>query len=1060
MRALALTLALALATPLLAQSPLPALAEPSLSPDGREIAFVSGGDIWTAPAGGGEARLLVSDPALEARPLYSPDGRQLAFISTRSGNGDIYVVDLAGGTQRRITYDDVRDQLDGWSRDGKWLYFSSTSRDVAGMNDVWRVAASGGTPMQVSAERYVQEYFSAPSPDGNAIAFVARGNAAGQWWRHGSSHIDESQIWRLDLGTRTYEPVTTDGSREIWPMWMPDGQRLFFVSDRGGAENLWSVTRGAKPQQVTSFKDGRVLWPSIAYDGRSIVFERDFGIWSFDTASGKAAEVRIALRGVPAAPVIERRRLTDRFSSLALAPDGKKVAFVARGEVFAASAKEGGDALRVTRTPSLESQAVWSPDSRSVVYVSDREGRTHLYQYDVATEKETQLTSGDGSEHTPRFSPDGKLLAFQRNSDELVVLDLAAKSTRTVVKALFDNPPVGSDRPFDWSPDSKWLAYLGYGEHRFRNAHVVPVAGGQARQVSFLSNAFSDSIAWSADGRFLILATGQRTEAGQIARIDLVPTTPKFREDQFRDLFTTPKDDSKTEPKPEVKADVKAEVKADAKGTDKKAPKPVEIVFEGIRERARYIATGLDTGLPELSADGKWLAFVASVGPNDNVYLYSLDELSDDPGVPKQVSSTSTGKSALQFSADSKELYYLDGGKIVAATIDPVKTRNVSAVAEMEVDFAREKEEIFAQTYRLLRDHFYDPAMHGVDWTALRDRIAPRIAAARTPEEMRRVLVLMVGELNASHLGVNAPTGEARTNTGRIGLRFDRNEYEQNGRLRVSEVLSLSPADIAKIKVGDVLLAVDGRPIVNLDQSLEYTIDKRTVITLDGTPRRDVIVRPVRGSDEKALTYRAWVEASRAYVEKISNGRLGYVHMFDMSSDSLERLYLDLDAENRSREGVIIDIRNNNGGFVNAYALDVFSRRPYLTMTFRNFPPAGARTILGQRSLEKPTALVVNRHSLSDAEDFTEGYRALGIGKIIGEPTAGWIIYTSNTPLLDGTVLRLPFIKITDQNGQNMERNPRPVDLPVQRNLGETQAGKDTQLDAAVQQLLSTLPPK
>jgi Tol biopolymer transport system component/C-terminal processing protease CtpA/Prc len=1055
MRNLALAICF-FATPLLAQSSLPALSEPSLSPDGREIAFVSGGDIWTAAADGGEARLLVSDPALEARPFYSPDGRQLAFISLRSGNGDIYVVDLAGGTPRRVTFDDVRDQLDGWSRDGKWLYFSSSSREIAGMNDVWRVAAAGGTPMQVTAERYVQEYFAAPSPDGTAIAFVARGNAAGQWWRHGSSHIDESQIWRLDLGTRQYEPITQDGSREIWPMWMPDGQRLLFVSDRGGAENLWSVGRGAAPQKVTSFTAGRVLWPSISYDGKTVVFERDYGIWSLDTTSGKASEVRITLRGVSAAPTIERRRLTDRFNSLALSPDGKKVAFVARGDVFAGSAKDGGDALRITRTPALESQVVWAPDSRSVVYVSDRDGRTHLYQFDIGSEKETQLTSGDSFEHTPRFSPDGKMLAFQRNADELAVLDVAGKTVRTLARALFDHPPVGSDRPFAWSPDSKWLAYLGFSPQLLRNVHVVPAAGGTPRQISFLSNTFSDSLAWSADGRFLVFATGQRTEPGQIARIDLVPTTPKFREDQFRDLFTAPKEDVKTEPKAEVKADLRT----DGKPADKKAPTPVEIVFEGIRDRARFVDTGLDTGAPEISPDGKTLAFIASVGQNDNVYLYSIDELSDEPAVPKQVSSTGGGKTDLQFSQDGKEVYYLDAGKIIAATLDPVKTRNVSAVAEMDVDFSREKDEAFAQTYRLLRDNFYDPAMHGVDWSALRDRVAPRVAAARTPDELRRVLVLMVGELNASHLGVNAPAGDTRTNTGRIGVRFDRDDYEKNGRLKVSEVIPLSPADVAKIKVGDVLVAVDGRPIVNFDQALEYTIDKRTVITIDGTPRRDVVVRPIRGAGEKALVYRTWVNANRAYVDKISSGRLGYVHMIDMSADSLQRLYFDLDAENRARDGVVIDIRNNNGGFVNAYALDVFSRRPYLTMTFRNFPPAAARSLLGQRSLEKPTALVTNRHSLSDAEDFSEGYRALGIGKVIGEPTAGWIIYTSNVSLLDGTILRLPFIKITDNQGQNMERNPRPVDILAQRPIGESYAGKDTQLDAAVRQLLTTLPAK
>ncbi|HET7436513.1 MAG TPA: S41 family peptidase [Thermoanaerobaculia bacterium] len=1048
------------------------LSEPALSPDGREIAFVAGGDIWTVAASGGEARLLVSDPATESRPFFSPDGQKLAFISSRTGNGDIYVVDLGSGAMQRITWDDGRDQLDGWSRDGKWLYFSSTSRDISGMNDVWRVASTGGTPMQVQSERYVSEYFAAPSPDGNTLAFVARGVAVGQWWRHGSSHMDQTQIWTVDLKTKSYAPRTQDGAREIWPMWSADGKRLYFVSDRGGTENLWSLDSAGAAAQHTNFKDGRVLWPAIANDGRAIVFERDFGIWRFDTGSGKAAPVDVTLRGVSAAQAIEHRRLNDRFSDLAVSPDGKKVAFIARGEVFAASAKDGGDALRVTTTPALESQITWSPDSKSIVYISDRGGRAHLYQYDFATEKESALTSGETEEDTPRFSPDGKRIAFQRNRKEIAVFDVATKQTRTAATTLLDRPPLGSDRPFAWSPDSKWIAYLGYGPHLFRNVWVVPAAGGDSRQVSFLANVNSDYVTWSGDGKFILVATSQRSEQGQIARIDLVPTTPKFKEDQFRDLFREPKDEKKDDtpkPSPDVKpadaktadakaADAKSDAKGDAKSGDaksdaKKVP-PVEIDFNNIRNRATLIPVGMDAGSVDTSSDGKWIAFTAALGDSENVYVYSIDELSSDPAVPKQLSASSGRKSNMQFSADGKEVYYLDGGRIAAATVDPVKARSIAVTAEMDVDFAREKDEAFSQAWRYLRDNFYDPEMHGADWNAVRESLAPRVAAARTGDEFRRLMQLMVGELNASHSGASAPGDTVRTNTGRIGIRFDRDEYEKNGRLRVSEVLPLSPAEIAKIKVGDVITAVDGKSITNFDAAMEHTIDKRTVITLDGTPKRDVIVRPVRGGDEKGLTYRAWVNANRDYVARISNGLLGYVHMFDMTGESLNQLYLDLDAENRAREGVVIDIRNNNGGFVNAYAIDVFSRRPYLTMTFRDFPPAPARSVLGQRSLEKPTVLVQNRHSLSDAEDFSEGYRALGLGKIVGEPTAGWIIYTSNIPLIDGTVLRIPFIKITGAKGDNMERSPRPVDVMVQRNIGES---GDSQLDRAVKELLADL---
>jgi tricorn protease len=1016
----------------------PSFAEPSIAPDGT-IAFVSGGDIWTVSASGGEARLLVSNPATESRPVWSPDGRQLAFVSNRTGNGDIYVLDLAGGTTRRITFDDTLDQLDGWSRDGQWLYFNSSSRDISGMRDLWRVKATGGTPMQVSAERYVNEFFCAPSPDGKRVAFTARGMSSVQWWRHGSSHIDQSQIWTLDLGSRTYTPVTQDGARELWPMWSPDGSRIWFVSDRGGNENVWSVAPGGAPQQVTHFTSGRVLWPQIAYDGRTIVFERNLGIWKLDTASGEAAEVRVARVGQPSVAGNEHRRLTDRFTDFALSPDGKKVAFLARGDVWAASAKEGGDAMRITNTPANETQLAWSPDSKTLVYAADRDGKPHLYQYDFTTERETALTSGNAADHTARFSPDGKLLAFERDSRELVVLDLATKATHTVAKGALDRPPLGSDRPFEWSPDSKWIAYLAFDHYRFRNAYVVPAAGGEAKPVSFLANVFTDTISWSRDGKFLLMSTGQRTEPGRVARIDLVPQTPRFREDQFRELFQT---------KPEAKPD-----------EAKKTPPVVAIDTTNIRERLRLLPLGLDAGESTISPDGKWLAFTAATGDDENVFVYSLDELATEPATPKQLSATGGRKRELQFSPDSKEVWYLDGGKIAAATIDPVKARTLAVGAETDIDFARERDETFRQMVSYLRENFFDPAMHGVDWDALAAAYAPRIAAAATPDEMRRLMNLMIGELNASHSGANPPRGASVVETGRIGVRFDRDAYERDGTLRVSEVIPLSPADIAKINVGDVITAVDREPIANFDESLAHKIGKRTVLSVGQAPSpvRDVILQPINASDEKELTYRAWVNANRDYVDRISNHRLGYVHMSDMSYEALERLYTDLDVENRTRDGVVIDIRNNNGGFVNVYAIDVLARRGYLSMTFRDVPAAPARSILGQRSLEKPTVLVINRHSLSDAEDFTEGYRTLGLGKVVGEPTAGWIIYTSEATLIDGTILRLPFIRITDAQGKDMELHPRPVDVFVQRPIGEGLAGKDSQLDAAVATLLAQL---
>ena len=242
---------------------VPYFSEPTLCPTRPEIAFVSGGDIWVAPAKGGEAHLLVSHPAEETRPLYSPDGTKLAFVSTRTGGGDIYILTLASGELKRLTFDDRLDQLDSWSRDGKWIYFSNGTQDVGGKNDLFRVSAEGGTPMAVSADRFTNEFQAAPAPDGSSVAFAARGNGDAQWWRHGHSHLDESEIWlRKEGSPATYEKIVDLNGRNVWPMWMPDGKSLYFMSDRSGAQNLWTLPVGGKMKQVTKFTDGRVLWPS------------------------------------------------------------------------------------------------------------------------------------------------------------------------------------------------------------------------------------------------------------------------------------------------------------------------------------------------------------------------------------------------------------------------------------------------------------------------------------------------------------------------------------------------------------------------------------------------------------------------------------------------------------------------------------------------------------------------------------------------------------------------------------------------------------------------------
>lgn len=1030
-----------------------AMTQPALSPDGSQIAFAAESAIWTVPAAGGAARLLISSAATESRPRYSPDGRWLAFDSTRSGNGDIYLYELATGHLVRLTWDDGMDALDGWSPDSQWVYFSSSSHNVGGMNDVYRVRVTGGTPMIVTSERYEDEYDAAAAPDG-AVTFCTVGEMAlSQWWRKGEAHIDQTEIWSVDPATMQYTRLVAGGAKQIWPMWAPDGRSLYFMSDRGGAENIWSMRKGQAPQAVTRFRDGRVLWPAMGGEGKTIVFERDFGIWKLDVGSGRAQAVAIRLEGAPPATGLSSKTLTSA-QEMAVSPDGKKIAFTAHGEVFAVGSEHGGESERLTHTGKLQSDLQWSPDSRHLAYISDRDGHDHIYEYNFVTRQERQLTHGDSDESHLAFSPNGTWLGYQRGTTELLALDVASGQAHHVSDGHFGRPPLSAGGVMAWSPDSQYVAYLSTSDDLFDNAFVVAASGAApAQQVSYVPNSFGGSLAWSPDAKYLLFQTGQRTEPTRIARVDLVPHEPIFREDQFQKLF-------QEEPSGGRRGG----------GAAASAPPPAtKVLYSGIAERLSLLPM-LNARGPRISPDGKWLAYIGSEGTGGgNIYLYSLDDSARlHPGArgaaPVQLTSTATGKQDLQFTADSKEIYYLEGGKTHHVEVAGGQPKEVTVSAQLEVNFDQEKVEAFDQAWRYLRDNYMNPTMNGVNWDEVRTRYAPEVAQARTEADFRWLMSEMIGELNSSHSGISGGPPPRRS-TGHLGVFFDRARYESQGQFCVTEVVPLSPAALGGVKVGDCVTAVNGTGLgagTNLDEVLDDTVGHKLTLKLDrGGSSATAEVEPVDSAAGKHLLYLAWVEHNRQLVDQLSHGQLGYIHMVDMSQGSLDQLYMDLDAVNFQRKGVIIDVRNNNGGFVNAYALDVLTRKPYLTMVPRELgKDVPARVALGQRALEKPTILVTNQNTLSDSEDFTEGYRAMHLGQVVGEPTAGWIIFTSAARLIDGSNVRMPTDRILDHDGKDMELHPRAVDVTASYPPGSWAAGKDPQLAAAVTALLAQLAPR
>jgi Tol biopolymer transport system component/C-terminal processing protease CtpA/Prc len=1040
---------------------LPSYAEPGISPDHSEIAFVSGGDIWSVPAGGGTARLLADDGGYAKRPLFSPDGKRLAFVSLRPGAVGVYLVTLGDGTVRRLTHDDVTPDLTAWSSDGRYVYFATPAHNLAYQNDIYRVSVDGGTPLPVLHEDFVNSMDGAPSPDGRELLYVRNGFV--QWWRRGHSHIDQSEITIERLADRSFETITPGESKDRWPMWSPDGTALYYVSDRSGSDQLWERA-GGRTRQLTQFGPGRVLYPSLSRDGKTVAFERGQRLWTCDTASGATRELSVELRGTPNVPVIAHATLTTRFSGLALAPDDKKLAFVARGRIFAVSAAEGGDAQLVpSNLNAADDLPVWSKDSRTIAYVVDRGTEQALATYTFPDGAEKVITPPGHHDDYPHWSPDGKSIAFVRDGTELRLYDTVTRADRVLARGFMDRRPFGDLGDVAFSPAGDWIAYVDEDAGGFENVRVVPTAGGESRPITFLPNANGGPLAWAPDGTRVFYVTGQRTESGDVVQVDLVPRPPKFREDAFRRLFDAPRPELPTRALPSPLPSAAPRPSPAATG-EKTAPKATRIEFSGIRDRLTMLQTGIDATRVSVTPDGKMLVLVASAANQTNLYGFSIDDTSDDPQVAKQLTNTPGSKSAVEISSNSSTAYYTDSGKIFSVDLTGRGTKPLAVSAELDIDFSRDKPLVYDQLWSNIDRWYADPSFHGANWNALHAEYAPYAAGARSQAEFTRILSLLLGELNSSHTGVGSPPTPGRDpSTGRLAVDWDAAAFERDGRLRVAALVPLGPLAVAGgVSPGDELLAVDGTPVdrhADLDELLGHTIGKRTELrfaTRAGT--RTVVVQPIDTPSEQRLRYLAWVAGRRAYVERISGGRIGYVHLADMGQESLKKFYLDLDVQNRNRDAVIVDIRNNEGGFVDPYAIDVLTRREYAHFRSRFGTDPPERTSLGQRTLDKPSALVVNEHSLSDAENFTEAYRVLRPGEVVGEPTAGWIIFTSGMTLADGSTLRLPSTSVFAHDGVNMELHPRPVDVRVDNPPGVAERGEDPQLAAAVRELEKRLP--
>jgi Tol biopolymer transport system component/C-terminal processing protease CtpA/Prc len=1099
---------------------IPYLHKPAISPDGQYIAFVYAADIWQVTSNGGTAERLTVHAAGNFNPRYSPDGTRLAFSSYRSGNGDIYVLPMQGGEIRRLTYHDSYCGVEDWSPDGQHIYFTSM-RERMGGSAIYSISLNGGTPHLINVEPFNHLQYLSVSPDGQTLAFTITHDA---WWRMGPDPYAPSTIWLLQLSfdkpvepgeplpleaLSPFPPYTCAAATPFaygrWPLWAPDGKGIYFVSDQDGQENIWYqplMEREAEPRQITYFPGGRVLWPAIARHTQKMVFEHDWKIWQLDLTSEETVPVDIHMRADAKITTLRTEAWIRNYNEFILAPDGKKFAFVAHGQIFADFADKEtdkelrrGPGFRITNTQARERHVTWSPDSRSLFYVSDRHGEDEIFRYDFPTRTETRLTHDAISKLLPCCSPDGKWLAYISGFECVELLNLQTMEKRSFAQGNFVR-----SHGLAWSPDSRWLAYISHDERFFSNAYVQHIEETEAHQVTFLSNIIGYGLLWSSDGRYLIFTSGQYRMESQIIRVDLRPPTPFLRETEFEKLFKDEKDEkarseepatpetekADKEEKPDQEEEGKQTTTSDAmpaqdttsateqasaqtqqetagQENGEQKVEPITITFEGIERRLSFLTpVQMDAEACAISHNSRDLLFLANVAGKVNIWTLALDEPRQDQPL-QQVTANGARKSWVQFLPNDKNFCYLEDGNITVRKFptgrDPVI---VHTRGEVTVDFEHEKFQVFHEAWRWLRDNFYDPTFRGQDWNATRDRFVPLVAGAQTHGELATILNLMVGELRTSHLGASWYGGRGGSD-GYTGLLFDPIEHKEHGVLRIASIVPDSPAALVEEspRIGEYLVAVDDTPItpqICLDELLHRTVGRRVVLKLadapDSTPGRQVAIRPVDSETYEDLCYRSWVATNKAYVHRISNGRLGYVHVEDMSFNAYQEFLVNLDAETYRKEGLILDIRYNKGGHIATFILDVLTRRSVVLSGFRGRLSTDAYHHSGNRALNKPTVLVTNESSASNAEIFAEIYHRLGLGKIVGKPTAGAVIGTIDRTLLNGMRFRLPTYSISTLEGENLEGTGRKVDVEVNQPPGAWARGRDYQLDAAVETLL------
>ena len=1060
------------------------LRDVQVSPDGSQILFCYKGDLYKVSAQGGTAVQLTTQDSYECSPVWSADGRMIAFASDRHGNLDIFVMPAEGGSATRLTYQSVAEVPQAFTPDGQWVLFGATIQDPAQsamfpssrLSELYKVPVRGGRTLQVVGTPV--EMLSL-APDGKSFFYQDRKGGEDEWRKHHTSSITRD-IWFYDAQSGKHTNVTEFAGEDRNPVVSADGKTLYFLSERnGGSMNVYCCDAkavGKEPKAVTDFKTHPVRFLSIAKNGM-LCYTYNGEIYT-QKSGAKSQKLNILLTRDDE-PVVSDLTFTSGARQPVVSKDGKQVAFVVRGEVFVTST-EYATTRQISQTAGAEADVDFAPDGRTLVYASERNGNWQLFTASIVRDEDPNFANAtlikeetvfpelpelklegkiDFSQverQNPKFSPDGKKLAFIEDRIKLKVVDLKTKKVTQVTDgSKWYRQDGGFD--YEWSPDGKWfvLSYIANRRDPYTDQGIVSAEGGEIHPIT-QSAYTSGKPRWVMDGKAILFVSeryGMRSHASWGSQNDVFLAF--LTQDAYDRYRLSPEDYAllkELEKKNEKENDKeenrkgKKENKKEDKKADADSVKTLIIEFEGLQDRiVRLTPNSSRLGDAIVSKDGESLYYFSAFEGKPDLWKMDLRK--------HETKLLSKGGSGLLQMDKDGNLYSLGSSMMKIEKGD--KTTAITYNAQMKLDRAAEREYMLRHVAKQVNKKIFRTDYNGCNWEMMLQNYSRFMPHIDNNYDFAELLSELLGELNVSHSGGRFSPSLKGDATAQLGLLYDLTEPAEG--MRITAVLEDGPFCRAnsKVKVGDVVTAINGQPLgkdTDLAQLLNQCTGKKTLVSLKGSAGTwDEVVLPISRSEQSDLLYKRWIKGRAAEVERLSNGRLGYVHIESMNDASFRDVYSDILGKYNLKEGIVIDTRYNGGGRLHEDIEILFSGKQYFTQVIRG------REIcdMPSRRYNHPSIMLQAEGNYSNAHGTPWVYSHQKIGKLVGAPVPGTMSSVNWETLQDPTlVFGVPVIGYQLPDGSYLENTQLEPDIFILNRPETVVTGTDLQLEAAVRELL------